>query len=344
MVTGEDVGAVFRHILKREPEASAFEDLGRCGDLNDLLRMVVQSPEAKRLRKPHPCEAYNAQVDAEAIVRRHEDRGRQAIADRYVSYFGVAINPAFVPAMLAGREGQVEADPLPNNWHSDTAEFAAALRAVELASGTFTAIELGCGWACWLLLTGTAARRRGLRPFLIGAEADEHHVGFAHQALAENGFDEGEAVIHRAIVGPRPGTALFPRQSGHDTSWGLMPVFDADEVTVREGLISGRYDALNTVTISSLLPEQRIADLLHIDIQGGEAEFVRACISDLNERVAYMVIGTHSRQIEGALFDIMLSHGWVLEIERPMILKFEADGRPVAGIDGVQGWRNPRLR
>jgi hypothetical protein len=40
----------------------------------------------------------------------------------------------------------VEGIPIPANWHADIAEWAAALRAVELAEETFTVVELGCGW------------------------------------------------------------------------------------------------------------------------------------------------------------------------------------------------------
>jgi hypothetical protein len=41
----------------------------------------------------------------------------------------------------------VEPIPIPANWHADIAEWAAALRAVDLARGSFTMAELGCGWA-----------------------------------------------------------------------------------------------------------------------------------------------------------------------------------------------------
>ena len=55
-----------------------------------------------------------------------------------------------------------------------------------------------------------------------------------------------------------------------------------------------------------------------------------------------MVIGTHSRQIEGRLFDALLGAGWRLEIERPAMINLES-GTPVVRVDGVQGWRNPYL-
>ena len=43
-------------------------------------------------------------------------------------------------------------------------------------------------------------------------------------------------------------------------------------------------------------------DLLHLDIQGGEANLVRDCIRSLEAKVTDLVIGTHSRTIEGRLF------------------------------------------
>jgi hypothetical protein len=83
-------------------------------------------------------------------------------------------------------------------------------------------------------------------------------------------------------------------------------------------------------------------DLLHVDIQGGEADLVAGSLGVLADKVAYIVIGTHSRQIEGRLMDTLLGAGWTLEIERSAILVPGPSG-PVVSVDGVQGWRNPRL-
>jgi hypothetical protein len=37
-----------------------------------------------------------------------------------------------------------------------------------------------------------------------------------------------------------------------------------------------------------------------------------------------------------------LKAGWLLEIERPALLKLNETG-PAIWVDGVEGWRNPRL-
>jgi hypothetical protein len=110
-----------------------------------------------------------------------------------------------------------------------------------------------------------------------------------------------------------------------------------------EAAIEARsHDVLPMIALGDLAGDEGRIDLLHIDIQGGEGDFIDGCLPVMNEKVAYVMIGTHSRQLEGRIFDAMISQGWVLEIERPAILRIE-NGQPYVSVDGVQGWRNPRL-
>lgn len=280
---------------------------------------------------------YQSRFDAEAIMRAYAVAA-QPRPGYLVNFLDVAINPRFFPDILAGREGQVEGIPIPANWHADIAEWAAALRAVDFARGSFTMAELGCGWGCWINNTGVAAKRKGLRVHLTGVEGDEGHVAFAREACAVNGFTQDEVTLHRGIAAPTQGTALFPRQSGGE--WGLEPVFNATPAQRAEAVAEGTHDELPMIPMSQIanLP----LDLLHMDIQGGEAQLAEESIDLLNARVRYMVIGTHSRSIEGRLFDLLLSHGWRLEMERPAIISVAGDG-PTTLVDGVQGWRNMAL-
>jgi hypothetical protein len=62
----------------------------------------------------------------------------------------------------------------------------------------------------------------------------------------------------------------------------------------------------------------------------------------LKERVAYVVVGTHGRDLEGQIMGQMLKEGWVLEVEEPCSLPLPLRYQ-FPYIDGVQGWRNPRL-
>jgi hypothetical protein len=106
-------------------------------------------------------------------------------------------------------------------------------------------------------------------------------------------------------------------------------------------LKDGKYVSLQQHVLSDIAQDLERVDLLHVDIQGGEQILIPSAMPFLCEKVAYLFIGTHSRQIEGMMMDCLLKAGWILEIERPAIIS--AGARPGIVVDGVQGWRNPRL-
>ncbi len=285
---------------------------------------------------------YKASFDAEAVLRRHAVPDLQPRAGYLTNFLGVAIDPKFYPGILDGRAGSVEAIPIPANWHADIAEWAMALHAGERARDRFTMIELGCGWGCWMNNTGVAARRLGLPVTLIGVEGDPGHIAYAHEAAAVNGFGAAEVTLHHGIAAAQAGSALFPRQRQAGADWGLEPIFHATQAQIRAAQDSSSHDALPMLPLASVIGSAPRIDLLHVDIQGGEAALVADCLDVLGARVATLLIGTHSRQIEGQLFERLLSAGWVLEIERPAILSVSATAATVT-VDGVQGWRNPAL-
>jgi hypothetical protein len=132
---------------------------------------------------------------------------------------------------------------------------------------------------------------------------------------------------------------LFPNQKVAGEEWGLEPTFGADAEQVKRAVAAGTHDAVRMVPLREVIGDNERLDLLHIDIQGGEADLVAQTRQLLTERVAYLVIGTHSREIEGRLFGTFASDTWRLEIERPAILALNAD-KPSTLVDGVQGWRN----
>ncbi len=59
-----------------------------------------------------------------------------------------------------------------------------------------------------------------------------------------------------------------------------------------------------------------------------------------------MIVGTHSRKIDGDLIDLMWRQGWVLEEEMPARFNFLGFLPTLEGMtysDGTQVWRNPQL-
>ncbi|MBJ9617733.1 FkbM family methyltransferase [Burkholderia multivorans] len=289
-----------------------------------------------------PFFAYFSNFDALECMRRHEVHGRTPTPGFQTNWLGVLVDPKIYP-FLADQGGKLDAFPLPANWHADIAEWACALHAVELAPAeSFNMIELGCGWGCWMNNAGVAAKRTGRKVHAIGIEGDEGHIQFAREALERNGFSREEYTLHRGIAAATSGTALFPRQEHAGHSWGLEPVFGATQEQQDKAVETGSHDLLPMISLESAIGDRDRIDLLHIDIQGGEANLIESCLQLLSEKVAYVLIGTHSKHIEGRLYDAFMSADWAIEMERPAFYRIH-NWKPELTVDGVQAWRNPRF-
>jgi hypothetical protein len=336
----EDIVAIYEVLLGRKPESEdAINGYLGLGSAAAVVRSIGQSREYMERNKSSPFYHYHACFDAQETMRRHAVAGLKPRDGCLTNFLGVVIDCKFLPKILEERAGQVEDIPIPANWHADISEWGAALRAVDLAQQTFTMAELGCGWGCWMNNTGVAARRRGLKTYLIGVEGDEGHISFAREACAMNGFGDNDIMLFHGIAAATSGTALFPRQTTSGLEWGLEPVFHATDKERQRALQTGTHNELPMISLERIIGDRNRLDLLHVDIQGGEADLVETCLDILSRRVAYMVIGTHSRQIEGRIIETLLKAGWNIEMERPAILRL-SEGNHITLVDGVQGWRN----
>ncbi|MDL2285939.1 FkbM family methyltransferase [Desulfococcaceae bacterium OttesenSCG-928-F15] len=350
--TENDIVNAYRLILGREPEnRTVIESRIDKMTIAELRQEFLNSDEFLKntlkninipLMQQSPFFHYAASFDPLEIMHKYAVANLRSNAKYLTNFLGVLIDPKFFPTILADKAGHIEPIPIPANWHTDIAELGAALRAVNLSHETFTMIELGCGWGCWMNNTGVAAKKIGKKVHLVGVEADLDHIKFAQESLATNGFLNSEITLHHGIAASKYGIALFPRQTIPGSSWGNEPIFNVTEEKYYDAVSSGRYLELPMIALENLTkPFDRI-DLLHIDIQGGEFDLIQDCVYLLNKKVAYMVIGTHSKQIEGNLFETLLNAGWDLEMERPAIFQI-VNGKPITTVDGLQGWRNRKL-
>jgi hypothetical protein len=93
--------------------------------------------------------------------------------------------------------------------------------------------------------------------------------------------------------------------------------------------------------LTELLGDTEV-DLLHMDVQGSELALVQANLDLIARQVKAMMIGTHSRTIEGGLIDLLYRNGWQLELEKPCRVEWKVRGpshEPVTQVDGCQYWR-----
>ncbi len=284
---------------------------------------------------------YSSAFDPVYLIEKNALKDLTASPGYFKNAFGVLIKPEFLPDVLKDKAGSVEDVPIPANWHADIAEFGAAIRAVELSGDSFTMIELGCGWGCWMNITGVIAKKQGKQVHLYGIEGDKGHVQLANDTLTVNGLTPTEYKVYYGIATAKPGVALFPIQDRPGSSWAETPLFNVRRADAERLIKSGKYTKLAQIPLNEVGEKLGRIDLLHVDIQGGELELIPQAIDYITKTVAYLLIGTHSRQIEGALLDVLTKAGWILEIERPAILSI---GDQVnVPVDGVQGWRNPKL-
>ena len=297
------------------------------------MPMLLQSPRPLHEALFH----YAASFDALAVLSSFNQPGQQPEPGVIRNFLGTRIKPDVYPSVLTAMTGMIEGPPNPGNWHADIAEWAAALRAVDLAQETFRILELGCGWGCWMTNMGVAARSRGLKVELIGIEGEQSHLANARDTLQLNGFSEAQFRLVHGVAAPKPGVAIFPRTTGA-AEWGGEARFFPDRKTLAAAQKSKEVQVLDCHTIADLSGDRPI-DLLHIDIQGAEAAFVEGNMEHISRHVRRVLIGTHSRAIEGQLCKWFLSHGWQMEMERPAIVTI-SNGMPVVHIDGVQMWAN----
>jgi FkbM family methyltransferase len=240
---------------------------------------------------------------------------------------------------LGSYDGKVQGYPLPGDVLYSSIEWAGTLRSVLQASDEVVAVELGAGWGPWLVAAAVAGRMRGItRARLVGVEGSRHHYEYMFTHFRDNGLDPGEHTLLHGIAAQTDGTAEFPVLDDPTGDWGAAAVLAPDEPAVRHA----RTEKLPAYSLGTLLAPFRVVDVIHIDIQGHEADVVAAGREVLREKAKRLVIGTHGRAIEGQLIDELGPRGWVLESEEPCIFRQDPNGLHLY-IDGVQVWRNSAL-
>lgn len=284
---------------------------------------------------------YYAEFDAVGLLHQFVVPGLSPTPEVLTNFLGARIPARIHPDILTPMMGLVEGPPDPGNWHADIAEWGAALRAVDQAKTTFRIVELGCGWGCWLVNTGTAARARGLEVDLIGIDGDPNHIANAAETLALNGFGPETFRLHHGVAAPKQGKALFPNVAAGTAGWGGEAIFYPSPQDLVSAQSDPNVQVLECLTLPDMAGDAPI-DLLHIDIQGAEADYVTGSYEAISKQVKRVLIGTHSRAIEGHLSTFFLERNWRLEMDRPAITPPNR-GRPEIAIDGVQMWSNPSL-
>ncbi|HET6576426.1 MAG TPA: FkbM family methyltransferase, partial [Fimbriiglobus sp.] len=201
------------------------------------------------------------------------------------------------------------------------------------------AVELGAGWGPWLVVAAVAAARCGIRDVrLVGVEGSAAHCGFMRQHFRDNGLDPDAHRLLHGVAAAEDGTVEFPVEPDPAADYGAT-VAAEDPLLQR---VRGATAAVRAYSLPTLLAPFDRVDLVHIDIQGSEADVVLAGRAVLREKVRRVVIGTHGRAIEQALLAELSAQGWLLEADQACRYGPYGAGLALA-VDGCQVWRNPRV-
>lgn len=277
--------------------------------------------------------------DALRLVR-YAAPGTQPAPGFFTDYFGIRTRLSNFMHDPLGLDQAQGAFPFPNDGlHSELVEYLGTVKALEASNMNMTVVEMGAGYAPWLMFSAVVARKLGaasVRLVAVEAEAQRHALIRAH--FDDNGFPQPQ-IIHAAISDQR-GTVSFGSENVHD--WG--GAVQAQQGTDYRGAQVTQQE-VPALLMSDVLEPLGMVDLLHIDIQGWEARSMRASLDTVCAKVRYMVIGTHSRVIEGELIEMLRGRGWTLMHEKPCQFTY-ADTPELTGattVDGAQVWANTPL-
>lgn len=348
--TEEDVHNGYYWLLGRAPEnAQVVAD--HCGKTSrEVLRQTLISSDefASVFDGVSARQTRESLASASDIALFHKYARPGAPRDGFIIDFLGSVTSVNYALPTRDMGGTVEDVPEKGNFHSSEVEWLGLVRAVDEAGESFTMVEMGAGWAPWLVAGGTAARTRGISEItLLGVEADEGHVGFIHDHMHNNDFPKTQYDVLFGAVSGEDGTMRFPKIDSVE-DWGAAAVAEVnDEGTDYRGK-SYEFVEVPALRPRSVLERFETVDLCHIDIQGAERAAIRADIETFNQKVRRVVVGTHSRAIEGELFEIFSQNGWRLEAEEAC--HFDLPGEDRTEIDeanthkdGTQVWRNTRF-
>lgn len=311
----------------------------RCKSVANIRELFLLSQEFK-LNKGFGLPDL---ADIEILNRFVPFCSAPAPAGYFNDFLGAKTSLSYLPAFFQTKSGTFEGPPgSPTAGMHSSAEWIGTLRSALEAKEKFVVVELGAGWAPWLVSSAFAAKRRGITNIkLIGVEGSAEHVEFMRRHFKDNDIDPNAHQILHAVVGAKDGIARFPKLLNPSGHYGANADFAGQGSDKDPGL--GAWEEIKSISIKTLLKDVDFVDLMHIDIQGAETDVVRAAVPTLNDKVRRLVIGTHSRHIEADLLEILSTAGWFLEAEKSCILTQHGDARLTLMIDGEQVWRNKKF-
>ena len=261
-------------------------------------------------------------------------------------FIGTRFNVNIVWAEASKLDGHVLPAPVPADFHAEAVEWVGVLKSVRSAEKSFSVLELGAGFGTWAICSAVAARNKGISNIRVHmVEGDPRHCESAIFHFRENGFEACADNIIHAAVGAEDGMARWPKFTGPASSDGWCNRPDLDHSGDYLGRDHAEMMDVKVLSLRTLLEREPVWNLLHMDVQGHEADILLSSINEVCQKVRWIVVGTHSRKVEGDIIDLMIKRGFILENEKPCRFSWKSNMptlEAMTTVDGVQVWRNPK--
>lgn len=331
-VTRADVRELYEMLLGRQPESEHIIEMHmrQHNSVTSLVRSLCRSEEYRTRIRSGADRWFDGYRNEELNILRAHLSHSEPEAGFVKDFVGTRMRVKFNSSVSALSGAVFDHLPVPGDFRVETIEWVGVLKAIETSGPHFVTIELGAGWGPWVVSSGHVARGLGKTVRMYAVEADPGKVPNIALHMTDNGFDPNDHVIFGGIAGHSDGLAYFPVIDAAG-NWSGEAVYDKPP--------NGEYQELPSISLRTLMKDEQTVDLIHFDIQGAEFDVVEGSIEQLSAKVRWMVIGTHSRFIEGRLINLLLQNNWSLENEQPCRCSYDA-GRSHAFIDGTQVWRN----
>jgi FkbM family methyltransferase len=273
-----------------------------------------------------------------------------------IDFLGCKIRHEFWPTFLRTGIPQISYPPVDEEYF----EWIDVLESVVSAEKTYTMVELGAGFGRWLVRAARALRQRGGLPFqLIAVEAEPSHFEWIPLHFRDNDIDPAGHILIHAAVTDHAGDAFFnvgrrKQEKNEATEWYGQSLTNPSEAAkgkshgVYKGIPalkhkSGKSIRVPAITLSQVLRDVEKVDLMDVDVQGEELKVISSAIEETTQKVKRLHIGTHSKQIEVGLRDVLRKHHWECLADYAGGSTNQTPWGPVSFGDGVQSWLNPRF-
>ncbi|MBZ5609997.1 MAG: FkbM family methyltransferase [Acidobacteriia bacterium] len=279
-------------------------------------------------------------------------------------FLGTKTRSQFIAGLYTYPEGTLLETSYPM-FNEEYLEWIDVLESVVAARGFYTMIDLGAGFGRWAVRAAHALKQFNHQlPYrLIAVEAEPVVFQWMGLHFQDNQIDASQHCLIHAAISDSPGDVLFyiggPRGGPWDRSpddWygqSLAKDYDLSGESEPDGEYCGfpvrrhksgwRSIRIPGVTLAGLLKDLNLVDLIDMDIEGQELPAVRSNIEELDAKVKRLHIGTHAKEIEDELRQLLSAHGWRCLRDYSLFSTSETPWGTIAFENGVQSWVNPRL-